>query len=344
MPPAPYELRSARTDDYEALSALAISSADTGAVRVAPRYLCNPVAVWGALKPELEWVVAEAESGGLIGAAQVTLSETEVGGERHPYAGLSGLMVHPEHRRRGVAAALTRWRLDRAGPDAVVAAAIQTGNVGSIANARGWATQTFGRLTVPVFTAKRRSTSRSGLEIREPENDDEWDQAAAGLEAFERGWNLRHPVTGASMRERASRAFEGQRLQRYLIAVEGAEVRGGFELFEAAQLQTIVFEDAPLLLRGLNVLVRVVPRDRELRENSLSRVWYEPGRDDVARTLWEAARSAAGESGNAVGTQVDLRTPLRELLPVRPWTLKGAASVAVRSPVRLDESRLLSPP
>src|SRR5262249_33130937 len=154
--PARYELRPARTDDYEALVALAISSADTGAVRVAPRYLCNPVEAWAALKPDLEWVVAEAETGALIGAAQVTLGETEIEGERHPYAGLSGLMVHPDHRRRGVAAALTRWRLDRAGTDAVVAAAIQTGNVGSTANTRGWATQIFGRLAVPVFRARRR--------------------------------------------------------------------------------------------------------------------------------------------------------------------------------------------
>jgi GNAT superfamily N-acetyltransferase len=313
-------------------------------VRIAPRYLCNPVDVWTALKPELEWVVAEAESGGLIGAAQVTLGETEVEGERHEYAGLSSLMVHPDHRRRGVAAALTRWRLDRAGPDAVVAAAIQAGNVSSVANARGWATQIFGRLTIPVFSAKPRSTIRPGLEIREPGRDDEWDRAAAGLEAFEPGWSLRAPTTSAAMRDRASRAFEGRRLQRYFIAIEGGEVCGGFELFEGAQLQTIVFEHAPLLLHALNLLVRVVPRDRELRENSLSRVWYLPGRDDVARALWEAARSAAAESGNAVGMQVDLRTPLRRVLPVRPWTLKATASVAVRSPVRLDEDRFLSPP
>jgi hypothetical protein len=32
------------------------------------------------------------------------------------------------------------------------------------------------------------------------------------------------------------------------------------------------------------------------------------------------------------------------VIPLKPWTPKGQTSVAVRSPVRLSEARLLSPP
>jgi len=336
-------LRPARTDDFESLVALAVACADTGRIQVAPRYLCNPVEAWAALKPELEWVVAEAEDG-LIGAGQVIFSETEVEGELYRCACLASLMVHPAQRRRGVARALTRWRLDRAGSDAVVVAAIQTGNEGSLANARGWATQIFGTLTLPIFRAAGGHPTRGGLAMREPRDDAEWDEVAAGLTRFEQGWNLRTPETGASLRARANRTLSGERLQRYVVAVEADRVVGGFELFDGGRLETLVFERLPLALRALNLLVRVVPREGELRLASLSRAWYLPGRNDVARALWANARAASARSGNAIGIQFDPRGPLRKLIPLRPWTPKGQVSVAVRSPVRLSEDRVLSPP
>jgi len=157
--PAEYELRPVGVDDFQALVTLGRASADTGRVRVAAHYVRNPVDARAALNPDLEWVVAE-EGAELIGAAHVSFGEREVEGSLHPCACLSGLMVHPDHRRRGVAKALTEWRLQRAGPDAVVVAAIQSGNVGSVANARSWTTQIFGSLTIPV--------SRSGPTQAQP--------------------------------------------------------------------------------------------------------------------------------------------------------------------------------
>ena len=126
--------------------------------------------------------------------------------------------------------------------------------------------------------------------------------------------------------------------------IEGDRVVGGFELFEGGRLQSLVFEHLPLPLRVLNLFVRVLPRDGELRQASLSRIWYAPGRDDVARALWAHARATSRQSGNGIGTQFDPRGPLRALIPLKPWTPKGVTSVAVRSPVRLAEERLLSPP
>jgi GNAT superfamily N-acetyltransferase len=337
-----YTLREARVDDFDALVALATASADTGRIRVAPRYLRNPVEVNAALKPELQWVVAEAEEG-LIGGGMVVLGETEVEGERYPSATLGGLMVHPAHRRRGVARALTEWRLERAGPDAVIATAIQTGNAGSFANAKRWATQIFGTLTFPVFRAGGVRSAPRGLEIREPQ-DGEWDAVAAGLAEFERGWNLRNPDTGASLRERSERTVSGERLQRYHAAVEAGGVVGGFELFEQGRIQSVVVEHLPVSMRVVTRLLRLMPPDGEIRQASISRIWYGAGRDDVARALWTYARALATEGGNAIGTQYDTRSPLRTLVPLKPWTPKGQVSVAVRSPVRLSEDRILSPP
>src|SRR5581483_4276774 len=242
------ELRPARPEDFDGLVALALAGADTGRVSVAPRYLRNPVAAAAALRPGGLWVVAE-ENGQLVGAAQAILGERELEGERYPSAMLASLMVHREHRRRGIARALTDWRLERIGPDAVVVAAIQTGNEGSFANARRWATQVLGKLVVPLF---RVTDSYSGPEIREPATDAEWDAYADGLARFESGWNLRKPEAGASLRERSSRTLDGERYQYSYVALESGRVVGGIELFAAGRLQSLVFERLPPELRVLN--------------------------------------------------------------------------------------------
>jgi GNAT superfamily N-acetyltransferase len=337
-----FVLRTARPDDFDQLAALADVTADTGRIPVKPRFLRNPVEAFAELMPELEWVVAESD-GRLIGGAQILHSETEVEGKAYPSAVLSSLMVHPDHRRRGVATALTEWRLERAGPDAVVAAAIQYGNEGSVANARKWATQIFGKLVLTGFRASGRPP-RTGLELREPRDDGEWDGAAAGLARFEEGWNLRIPETGASLRDRAERTLGGERFQRYFVAIEDGRMVGGYQLQDGGRLASLVFEHVPFTIRALNLFLRVIPPDGELRSNGLSRVWFAPGRDDVAHALWRHACSLSAETGNAIGTQFDTRGPLRKVFPLRPWTPKGEISVAVRSPVPLDEDRLLSPP
>jgi predicted N-acetyltransferase YhbS len=335
-----YELRTARPEDFEQLTALGIACADTGNVGVFPKYLRNPVEAAAALKPELEWVVAESDAG-LIGSGQVLFGETEVEGEVYRGATLATLMVHPEHRRKGIAKALTRWRLERAGPDAVVAAAIQAGNEGSFANARGWATQIFGELTLPVNEVARREPDTHGLRVREI-RDHEWAAAAGGLAEFERGWNLRTPETGTSLRKRVERTLDGTRLSHYYVALAGERIVGGFELFESSVLQTFVVERLPPVLRLLNVSLRFLPPGGEVRNSPVTRFWFEE--PSVGRTLWESARFRGSEIGNAVGTQFDARGPLAEIVHTKRLRPKGTLAVAVRSPVELSEERLLSPP
>jgi predicted N-acetyltransferase YhbS len=342
-PGASYELREARADDFEGLAALAAASADTGQIRVAVRYLRNPVEAKAALRPEVQWVVAEA-GGELIGSGQVVLQEAEVEGELRPCATLGSLMVHPAHRRRGVATALTRWRLDLAGPETVVVAGIQAGNKGSFANANKWATQILGTLSLPGFKVTPDASTPRGLEIREPSGDAEWDEVAEGRAAFEQGWNLRVPLSGAELSERAGRTFEGEKLRRYFVAVEGGRIAGGLELFEGARIEALSFEHVPIALRAVNVFMRVFPRDGDLRPSSISAFWYRLGREDVGRALWAHARYAASGSGNVIGLQFDPRSPVAGLVRVRPWTPKAQLTLAVRSPVRLSEERLLAAP
>jgi GNAT superfamily N-acetyltransferase len=338
-----FTLRAAEDRDGQAVTELALAAADTGAVRVAPHYLHDPLATTRVLRPESEWVVAETDDGRVVGAGHVDFGDAEIEGEVFRCARLSGLMVHPDYRRRGIAGALTEWRLERAEPDQVVLAAIQSGNEGSFANARKWATQIFGKLVLPVFKVAP-SHPPTGLELREPQDDAEWEQVAAGLDEYERGWNLRIPETAAQIRERLAKTPLDVPVQYQIVAVEGGQVVGGCELHEGGRLQTIVVEHLPAPMRVLNAVVRVVPKDGVVRNTAVARLWHAPGRDEVGRALWAHARSAAADAANSVSAQFDPRGPLADLIRVRPWTTKGTVAVAVRSPVRLSEERLLAPP
>jgi hypothetical protein len=105
-----------------------------------------------------------------------------------------------------------------------------------------------------------------------------------------------------------------------------------------------VIEHLPATMRLVTRLLRLMPPDGEIRQASISRIWYLDGREDVAHALWSYARAIAADSGNAIGMQFHTRSPLRALVPLKPWTPKGQVSVGVRSPVRLSADRILSPP
>ena len=335
-------LRAAQDGDGSALTKLAAEAADTGAIRFAPHFLYDPLEAMRIMRPEAQWVLAETDEGLLVGAGQLDFDHVVIEGEVYRSAHLSSLMVHPDHRRRGIATALTEWRLEHAGPDAVVVAAIQSGNKGSFANARKWATQIFGALLVPVLKAET-GPLPTHLELREPLEDAEWEQVAAGLDEYERGWNLRVPQTADAIRTRLARSPLPDPVQRQIVAVQGGRIVGGCEVQEPGRLQTFVVERVPPALRVLNVLLRLVPKGGELRAVLAGRLWHVPGRVDVGHALWAYARASAAERGfNTVSMQFDPRGPLAQFVPVRPWTPKGKLSVAVRSPVRLPEAGLLA--
>ena len=127
--------------------------------------------------------------------------------------------------------------------------------------------------------------------------------------------------------------------------MEGGRVVGGCELHDSTKLTALVIEHVPPVLRAMNLFMRVIPPDRVVRNVAVARLWHVSGRLDVGRALWGHASSVSATRGaNAVSTQFDPRGPLAKLLPLRPWTVKGKLAAAVRSPVKLDEERLLGPP
>ena len=167
-----FALREARASDSRALAELAAGSADTGQVAFSPRYRLPVVDVVRAKHPGAVGVVAEAAGHpGLVGAGWISPGTCRLGERTVPSALLHALTVHPSWRRRGIATALTAWRLARAaeqfGEETLVYAGIQEGNAASLANARRWARQVTGRLVVaPVPMRRRPPTRRPGVTVR----------------------------------------------------------------------------------------------------------------------------------------------------------------------------------
>jgi GNAT superfamily N-acetyltransferase len=159
-------VREATAEDEAGLAALAAASPDGGAIafRVERHVPEDQIARESEIS---ECFVAEVD-GVVAGTGRLDIGTYRFEGEDTRYGLLNSLQVHPDYRRRGVAAQLTDRRLRRAtelaGDDVACVAYIQAGNTASLANARRWAAQVGGRLVVtPVPMRRRPPRPRPGL-------------------------------------------------------------------------------------------------------------------------------------------------------------------------------------
>lgn len=149
-----FTLRRLLPGDGPAMERLERQTPDTGALGFYTEYHHDLYETRMALQPRLMGAVAEAPNyDGLVGMALVTFGECMVEDEQRPYAYLTGLSVHPDFRRRGIATALATWRLEMArsrfGDEGVIFAGIQGGNVGSLRTAEKWSNAVLNSASYP---------------------------------------------------------------------------------------------------------------------------------------------------------------------------------------------------
>lgn len=254
--------------------------------------------------------------------------------------------MHPDWRRRGVAKALTRWRLERVekADHTVVMAGIQSGDAASAANAESWATQTLGPVTVaPVLTSTRARRLPRGTRVRSASTDDAA-EIAAGLTAANADVDLGPAYTAEAVEEWLGSNYLGSPMNRYLLAVdEAGQAVAGIGIEDQAKLMTLHVDRMQRSLELLNRLVKVVPADRHMRNLQVRMAWHRPGQVDVGAGLWRTARSAWRALGTALVTVVDPHSPLRKMLHHPVWLPATTVQVAVRAPMTIDPSRILDP-
>ncbi|GAA4176588.1 hypothetical protein GCM10022251_78780 [Phytohabitans flavus] len=340
-------VRTARNEDYPAIQRIANAAPDSGAVQFNREH--HVLGAYGpdGVNDQVLTVVAEAtDKPGLLGSAKLSLGECRFAGAWTRYGLLGALAVHPAHRRRGVATALARHRIqlatESAGEDVLVLANIQAGNEASTAAARWWATGSAGQMTViPVPMRRRPPRGRPDLLIR-PAEEADLEQIAAAL--LGRGYDLGHRWDPERLRSWLAASPLPQPVNHYLVATDrSGRLLAGLGLREEGRLQSLVVRHAPLSIRLANRVLHVIPPDGRLRNVVADKVWFAPGHLDDARHLWQAVRWEWRERGSTVFTNHDPRGPVHAVVNTPWWLPSAKATVLVRSRRPANPDTIIDP-
>lgn len=343
-------LRQLVPTDGPAIDRLGRETPDTGAVAFYSEFQHDVYETVMALRPGTVGVVAETADQRIVGMGLVTFGNCQFEGELRPSAYLNSLSVHPEFRRRGIAARIAAWRVNEArehfraaGREGVIFAAIQGGNVGSVRTADSWSNQVIqGRTSGAAINVRRQQPKAiDGLEVR-PARDDELDRIADEQNRFYTDFNLYSPETTTSLEEWRSQLFFGERLREYLVAVDGSgEIAAGLGVTAEGPLITSHVVRMPPALRIANAFLRILPADGTVRRLKVDRFWFAPDQLKVARHLWESTRWLLRERGTVVMTFFDVNSPIRQAVVLPRIMPSMTGTVALHGPVPADPARCL---
>ena len=314
------DLRRLEPTDGPAIDRLGRETPDTGAVAFYSEFHHDAYEALMALNPGAVGVVAVAPDERIVGMGLVTFGHCLFQGKLLPSAYLSSLSVHPEYRRRGIAARIAAWRVDKArerfqaaGREGVIFATIQGGNIGSVRTAASWSNQALHGRTSGAVVNIRRTPPKvvDRLEVR-PARQGELERITDEQNRFFGDYNLYSPDSALSLDAWRSQLFFGERLREYFVAVDpSGQIAAGLGVTAEGPLITGHVLRMPRALRIANVFLRILPPDGTSRRLKVERFWFAPGQLKAARHLWESTRWLLRERGTMVMTFFDVESPIR---------------------------------
>lgn len=323
-------IRTATPADGEAIGRLFTNSPDEGAVSFAPRFAYDPYEVYAGLRPETTGFVAETDGGRLAGVGFVSFTEARFDGTVRPSALLNALAVHPDFRNRGLAKRIVERRIEYAreqlGAHCVVFANIQHGNDPSEAVATWWADSMAAEFVMyPAPPLSDAPASDVDVHDASPE-----EQVAAvdRSNGFYADTDVYRPYTVDGLAARLADSPIDEPLHRYVVATVDGEVVAGVFASEMHTVMALVVDSLPPELEDADALPPAIPESKELRMTMLSDLWYAPGHEDAARTLWQTLRANAG-GANRLMLNYDPSGRLGDVLDLEDGVGAMELSVAV---------------
>lgn len=322
--------------DAEALRELGARSTDGGRVAFTQRHRVTVMESMRARRPDSAGFVAVAAGGGLVGSGWVTYSRVQNRDGQVPLAWLHSLNVDPTRRGEGIAAALTRARLDHVAerPEpSVVGAAIQGGNEASLANARRWADRELGAVRVtPVPRPRRAPAALTGLAIRAA-TDEDLPQVSAGILGAAKAQALSPAPAAEQLAAWLGVRVGGQPLNEYVIATDSnGRVVAGLGVEDESRLFALEVSRLPRAVVAANLVLRAIPADRTLRNLNVRMPWHLPGFEDAARQLWRWTRWAYRDRGTGLVLTADPAGPWSGVFGVPRWLPSAHLRILVREP------------
>jgi len=343
-----YTVRAIAPQDGPAIRYLVEMSPDAGSFSVVYRSLFDPYEVTMALHPGSLGVVAENPADHtLAGMAYVRVGTGRFHEKMRPLGWLYGLVVHPDHRRRGLATTLYFKALELArkaqGPDTLFLASVQEDNPASVRAAKTWATEFVeGRIRfLFARTTNRPPAPLAGLRVRAAGERD-WEAYAEGTNKFHLESELAALVTADGLRAFHARQPFAFPLQTCLVAV-GSDDRpaAGISVVFDGLVETGLYPDLPLVQRVLNSFLRFAPSNGVLKPLSVRDLWYRPGFEAAALQLWKTAAWELRDKGNRLMAAVDPKSPLAAVLPNSSFLPYGGGLVALAADRTLDQTKTL---
>lgn len=334
-----FTLRAMNADDSDALVDLARACPDTGQISYVTHYQAAPYAVFRSQSKSMDGFVAVADSGAIIGCQLVYYADRRQNGQRRPCGFVNTLMVHPDWRRKGVAAALVCESATVArrtiGDQGFFACFVQRGNRGSLNTVSHIGLRPIRDFVSAVTSTSHRKpeSRRSPYTIRLADKND-LEQVAAGMNDFYSDHDMYSRSSAADLDAWLQATPCEQPIHQYLVAVDAHDrICAGLGVLLRGRIIELHFSHLPWTIALANRILGLLPGSGVAREVVVEKMWYRPGALAAARQLWRHARWQWHEEADLVRIHMDPRGPLPGATQIAPWMPRAHFHVCV------DEAR-----
>ncbi len=333
-----YNLRPMQPQDSGAYAQLMATSPERGLIAIQTIFKIDPYEMLLQRRIGEMVVVAETPDGQVVGSG--AYDARPIWFEQQPVQAvhLHSIMVHPDYRRRGLATAITQWRIQDArqkyGDGTVIFAEIQQNDLAAFKNASKWATG-FGQQREVGFLPVRKKPPADilGVLVREATMDD-FPEIAEDINEFNRDINFTRYVTVDRLR-RNLEPIHGQVFRhRYVVENKGKIVGGAVLSSHDPSVETRVIR-APFIARLYARLTGMIHTDGVVNGGEVDGIWFRPGYEDTTHYLVELLRYRASQETQALNFRVT-NPKAWEALQVARWQPHTIYSVAYLRPAALQ--------